>query len=221
MRKCCISLLMFCMFFLVACSNGGTMDLQSKNLEGIDRLHIDHGSTPVHIESAEVETLEAFLSMGSDNSGMVMVQKNKELKIQLKSDLRQIVNIGRKPRLTIRVPMNYEGEVWLSGSSGNVKINDLQAGKLKIDSKSGNVSMDYQEINQDIDVSVHSGNVVLSLKNKDSNVKWQLKSGSGRRSVAIPWDKRRDGHKSTEGLTGNGSYDVYIETRSGNISIKE
>lgn len=186
MRKFYICLLIFCMFFLMACGNEGTMDLQSRKLEGIDRLHIDHGSTPVHIESAEVDALEAFLSMDSDNSEIAMVQMNKELKIQLKSDLRRIVNIGKKPRLTIRIPMNYEGEVLLRGSSGNVKINDLQASKLNIDSKSGNVSMDYQEINQDIHVSVRSGNVTLSLKDKDSNVKWLLKSGSGRCSVAIP-----------------------------------
>lgn len=221
MRKFCICMLMFCMFFLMACGNEGTMNLQSMKLEGIDRLYIDHGSTPVHIESAEVEALEAFLSIDRGNSGIVMTPKNKELKIQLKSDIRRIINIGRKPWLTIRVPMNFEGEVLLSGSSGNVKINDLQASKLNIDSKSGNVSMDYQQINQDIRVSVYSGNVILNLRDKDSNVKWRLKSGSGRRSVAIPWDERQDKQKSTEGLTGNGSYEVYIETRSGNISIKE
>ncbi|WP_019636364.1 DUF4097 family beta strand repeat-containing protein [Paenibacillus fonticola] len=221
MKKLCICALMFCTFFLMACGNEGSMNVQSKELEGIERLHIDHGSTPVHIESAEVDALEAFISMGSYNSDIVMVQKNKELKIQLKSDLTRIINIGRKPWLTIRVPMNYEGEVLLSGSSGNVKINDLQADKLNIDSKSGNVSMDYQQINQDIHVSVYSGNVILKLKDKDSNVKWLLKSGSGRRSVAIPWDERQDKQKSTEGLTGNGSFDVYIKTRSGNISIRE
>ncbi|MGG4554104.1 DUF4097 family beta strand repeat-containing protein [Paenibacillus humicus] len=221
MRKFCICMLMFCMFFLMACSNEGNMNLQSMKLEGIDRLYIDHGSTPVHIESAEVDALEAFISMDRGNSGIVMAQKKKELKIQLKSDLTRIIKIGRKPWLTIRVPMNFEGEVLLSGSSGNVKINDLQASKLNIDSKSGNVSMDYQQINQDIHVSVYSGHVILNLKDKDSNVKWRLKSGSGRRSVSIPWDERQDKQKSTEGLTGNGSFDVYIETRSGNISIKE
>ncbi|WP_110933344.1 hypothetical protein [Paenibacillus bouchesdurhonensis] len=82
MRIFNIGLLILCMSFLMACSNQGVMNLQSKKLEGIDRLHIDHGSTPVHIESAEVDALEAFISMDSDNSDIVMAQKNKELKIQ-------------------------------------------------------------------------------------------------------------------------------------------
>ncbi|XID96202.1 DUF4097 family beta strand repeat-containing protein [Paenibacillaceae bacterium WGS1546] len=140
--------------------------------------------------------------------------------MRLKSDIGRMLNIGKMPRLIIRIPSNYEGKVTVDGSSGNVKIKNLNARKLDIKGSSGNVSLDYSEISSDIDVSVKSGNIRLNLEDKNSSIQWLLQSGSGRRSVAIPLENREQSNRKTQGQTGDGSFHVRLQTTSGNITIQ-
>ncbi|WP_159883409.1 DUF4097 family beta strand repeat-containing protein [Paenibacillus puerhi] len=108
----------------------------------------------------------------------------------------------------------------IEGSSGSVKIKNLNTNKLDIKGSSGNVSLDYLEINGDINVSIKSGNLLFNLEDKDSNIHWLLQSGSGRRSVAIPLENRQQNNRKTQGQTGDGSFNVQLQTTSGNITIK-
>ncbi|TCZ78208.1 hypothetical protein E0485_08770 [Paenibacillus albiflavus] len=217
MNKYYVCLLLVGVLFLSACSSNE--EIQAVSLKGIDNIYIDHGSTTVEVESADIESVEA--SWLNSNGPEIVIDKEKDtIKIRLKSNFRQIVNIGKMPHLSIRIPTSYEGKVTIDGSSGNVKVKDLAAQKLDINGKSGNVSLDYLEIKNDIHVSVKSGNVVLNLEDKDSNVKWLLESGSGHRSIAIPLDDSQQSKRKTEGQTGDGSNNVQIETMSGSITIK-
>jgi len=217
MNKYYVYLLLVGMLFLSACGSNG--DMQAVSLKGIDSIYIDHGSTTVEVESADIESVEASW-LNNDGPGIVIDEEKETIHIRLKSDIRQIVNIGKMPQLSIRIPTSYEGKVTIDGSSGNVKINNLNTSKLDIKGKSGNVSLDYLEINHDIYVSVKSGNVVLNLEDKDSNVNWLLQSGSGKQSVAIPLNNREQSNRKTQGQTGDGSFNVQLETTSGNITIK-
>jgi len=222
MNKYYIYLLLLAgMLLLSACSNNeDTEELQAISLEGVDILYIDHGSTALEVESADIESLEAILLMNNNGPGIVIDEGKQKIKIQLKSDIKRMLNIGKMPQLSIRIPNNYEGNVTINGSSGNVKITNLNAHKLDIKGSSGNVSLDYLEINGDINVSVKSGNVLLNLEDKDPDIDWLLQSGSGRRSVGIPLGNRQQSNRKTQGQTGDGSFDVRFQTNSGNITIK-
>jgi len=221
MNKYCVYLLLVGMLFLSACSNNEKeAELQIISLAEVDLLHIDHGSTTLEIESADIESLEATLLMNNNGPGIVIDEGKQKIKIRLKSDIKRMLNAGKMPQLSIRIPTNYEGKVMIEGSSGNVKIKNLNTHKLNIKGSSGNVSLDYLEIKGDISISVKSGNLLLNLEDKDSNIYWLLQSGSGRRSVAIPLENRQQSNRKTQGQTGDGSFHVQLKTTSGNITIK-
>jgi DUF4097 and DUF4098 domain-containing protein YvlB len=150
------------MLFLSACSyNENDHDHgQTVSLEGIDNLYIDHGSTTIKVESADIESLEASVLVNNNGPGIVIDEGKQKINIRLKSDIRRILNIGKMPQLSIRIPTHYEGKVTINGSSGNVKIKNLNTEKLDIKGSSGSVSLDYSKINSDIHVSAKSGNVL-------------------------------------------------------------
>lgn len=216
MNKYCICLLLMVMLFLSACSSYQENDAHAVSLKGIENIHIDHGSTTLIVESADIESLEAF-----SNGPEIVIDKEKDnIKIQLKSDIRNIVNIGKMPQLSVRIPNSYERKVTIDGSSGNVKIINLSTQKLDIKGSSGNVSLDYLKINSEINISVKSGSVLLNLEDKDSDINWLLQSGGGRRSVRIPLNNSQRSNRKTQGQTGDGSFNVHIQTTSGNITVK-
>ncbi|NMO96737.1 DUF4097 domain-containing protein [Paenibacillus lemnae] len=210
------------MTILTACGEReGTVDVQSTSLEGVEQIHIDHGSTSVHLESdPELSDLEVSITTYDSEPAVLLDTQNDTISISMNYDLRRIVNIGRKPHLTIRVPDYYKGKIVVQGSSGNVNSANVQAEELIIQGKSGRISLDYEELRTQLQISAKSGNVSLSLNDKDSDVTWSLKSGSGRRTSAIGWDNTREGKDVTQGVTGSGTYRVDIQTSSGNISIQ-
>lgn len=218
MKKVCICLLMLGMLALSGCSYGDE-DLQMVSLEGIEDVRIDHRSTTVHVESADIEALEAAL-MYSYGPGIVIDKGKQKVDIRLKSDNMRILKLGKQPRLVVRVPTDYKGSVTIDGTSGNVNVSNLHAQTVDIQGSSGNVSLDYAKINSDVNVAVKSGNVVLRLEDKDPDVRWQLESGSGKRSIVLPLNNSRQSSKKTLGQTGDGTYQVRIRTASGNIAVK-
>ena len=123
--------LLIIMLFLSACRfNEENEDLQTFSLVGIDVLHIDHGSTTIEVESADIESLEASFLMNNNGPEIVIDEEEHKLRIGLKSDIRHIFNLGKMPSLSIRIPTNYKGKVAIDGSSGKVKIKNLNTQKL-------------------------------------------------------------------------------------------
>ncbi|MGI2297216.1 DUF4097 family beta strand repeat-containing protein [Paenibacillus sp. GXUN7292] len=206
--------------FLSACANEEQEEIHAVALKEVENIHIDHGSTTLKVESADIESVEVGLLYNNNGSGIVINEGKQYIKIRLKGDIRRLLNIGKMPELLIRIPASYTGNITIDGSSGNVNIKNLNEQKLDIKGSSGNVALEYAHINNDIHVSVKSGNVLLKLNDKNSNAYWLLKSGSGRRSVAIPLENIQRSNRKTEGQTGDGSVKVQIHTTSGNITIK-
>ncbi|MFD0713356.1 DUF4097 family beta strand repeat-containing protein [Paenibacillus sp. GCM10027626] len=217
MKKYYVFLLFLCMLFLGACNNIEDDDRQTISLGKADLIHIDHGSTALEVESADIESLEVSSFL---HKGFVIEEGKQTIKIRPKSDVRRMLNIGKTPSLSIRIPTSYEGKLTVDGSSGNVNIKNINVQQLDIQGSSGSVSLEYLEINSNINVSVKSGNILLNLKDKNSSINWLLQSGSGRRSIAIPIDNRQQSNKKTQGQTGDGSFHVQLQTTSGNITVK-
>lgn len=217
MKKYCVCLLLVGILLMSACSSDA--DSQTMSIAGIESLNIDHGSTSLIVESADIDSIEASW-LNINGPGIIVDEEGDQINIRLKSDLSNIINIGKMPQLSVRLPNTYEGKVTIDGSSGNATVKNLHLQKLSIIGKSGNVTLDYSKINHDIHVSVKSGNVVVNLEDKESNANWLLESGSGKRSVDIPLDDSKQSKRKTEGKTGDGSFKVEIKTTSGNITIK-
>jgi len=208
MKKYYTCLILAGILFLSACNNEVQEEIHAVAFKGVENIYIDHGGTTLKVESADIESVEVSLLYNNNGSGIVIDEGKQYIRIRLKGDIRRLLNIGKMPQLLIRVPASYAGNITVDGSSGNVKIKNLNNQKLDIKGSSGNVTLEYAHINNDINVSVKSGNVLLKLNDKSSNIYWLLKSGSGRRSVTIPLENIQRSNRKTEGQTGNGSIKV-------------
>lgn len=209
------------LFLLSACSsNGASEDTQIVSLQQIEVVEIEHGSTSLHVETADVEALEVLLLSHNKPAKAVVDQADNQVKIHLDNDITRMLNIGRMPQLKVRIPQDYAGKVQIEGSSGNVTGTGLQSQILQLKGKSGNISLAFTSIDHDVDVTVKSGNVNLKLGEETPNAEWLLQSGSGRRSVSLPLEDRSESNRKTEGRSGDGTYKVKIKTGSGNITIQ-
>ncbi|WP_258276500.1 DUF4097 domain-containing protein [Paenibacillus sp. SC116] len=190
------------------------------SLKDIQTIYINHGSTALHVSSYDGEDLKTSFIAYDDGPGIKLDKSKSELNISLKSDISRMLNLKDKPELFVQIPSQYEGRVIIKGSSGQVNIQDTNAETLEVRGKSGNITMDFSEIKNHIDISATSGNVLLKLERKDSNANWHLQTSSGKRSIAFPLDNHTFTNKKTEGQTGDGTYSVQMKTSSGNITVK-
>ncbi|MBT2765456.1 DUF4097 family beta strand repeat-containing protein [Paenibacillus sp. ISL-20] len=210
------------MFLLSACGSRGeeAEQLQRVTLEEVEVLEIDHGSTTLFMETADVEALEVSLLRGANSPGAVVDQDDHRVKIRLDNDITRMLNIGRMPQLRVRIPADYAGKVIVDGSSGNVTGTGLQNHSLQVKGRSGNISLAFTRLNNDVEVSATSGNVNIQLDEETPGATWMLQSGSGHRSIAVPLEDRKESNRKTEGRSGAGQHEVKLKTSSGNISIK-
>jgi len=209
------------MLLLSACnSTDENGNLQRVTLEEVEVLEIDHGSTTLYVETTDVEALEVSLLRNSKSAGAVVDKKGERVRIHLDNDITRMLNIGKMPQLSVKIPANYEGKVIIEGSSGNVTGTGLQNHSFQVKGKSGNISLAFLRLNNDVEVSATSGNVNIQLDEKTPDATWVLQSGSGRRSIAVPLEDSGQSNRKTEGRSGDGRHEVKLKTSSGNISIK-
>ncbi|TMV52856.1 DUF4097 domain-containing protein [Paenibacillus mesophilus] len=105
--------------------------------------------------------------------------------------------------------------------SGTVKLKD-GAAKVKGETGSGDIRIEFPELLHDTSLSTGSGNVTIELDRepKSMTVDWRL--GSGKASIG--WkglngmEKSEDG-KSGKGTFGNGDTTLKVVTGSGNITM--
>lgn len=214
-------LLLAAVLILSGCASSAESpdEVRHASLENVDTVEIDHGSTPLQLEVAEVDSLQASLLLPRGKGGIIVEEGRNSLKIRLKDNVAQILNLGKMPQLHIVVPSHFKGKVVVTGSSGSVKGNQLQSNQLDIRGKSGNVVLEYAELNNDLTVSLHSGSVRVQVEDEAPDADWLLQTKSGRRSIGFPLDNQEEKKGRTAGITGAGSVKVELETKSGNITV--
>ncbi|MCL1696789.1 DUF4097 family beta strand repeat-containing protein [Lysinibacillus sp. BPa_S21] len=222
MKKYCMVIsVIFTIMFVSACSGGEEReDIQIASLKDIDSIYIENGSINIDVVSADIDELEANLLLYDNGPGIVMEKGQRKLTIRLKSDISRLFKIDRMPHLEVRVPTEFKGEIFVDSTSGNVVGKDLQMHDLQVSGSSGNVKLDFLDFHSDVHVTTTSGKVDISLNEAKPNATFLLKSNSGRRSVGIVLKDKQQSKKETKGTSGNGDYEVQLETSSGNITLK-
>lgn len=137
----------------------------------------------------------------------------------------QLVQIGPRfnqhSELIVEIPSNYNGQVIVDGSSGDVTAEELELVDLRVNSKSGSIKLDFTKIDSNIEVDTVSGNVEVILNNNQSNINLKAQTASGNQVIAIALDEIiNQTNKNFEGISGDGSLSANILTVSGNITIK-
>ncbi|GIN87547.1 hypothetical protein J6TS2_39330 [Heyndrickxia sporothermodurans] len=218
MRKFFVMTFIFVLVFLTACSKKENVDFQRVSVNDVDNIQIEFGSTDVKVVSADIKELEASLLLYDNGPGLKLDKEKGKISIGVKNDMARLFK--KKPELLVRIPIKFNGEIIVNGTSGNVVGEDLQTQNLQVNARSGNVVLGFLQFHSNVYVKTTSGNVDVSLNDSEPDVALHLKSNSGRRSVEINLDDHQQNKKETKGKLGNGEYEVKLKTSSGNIALK-
>lgn len=206
--------------FLNACTNDTqNEEIHIASTENVDTVYVDYRSTNVTIKSTNETDITTRLLLYDNGPGVDMMQQDGRITFRVKSHIVRLFKIGRQPQLEIDIPTSYEGELILDGSSGNIVGENLQTGDLQVSGSSGDVQLDIVKLQNNIAVTLTSGNINMSLHDQKPNTSIHLNSNSGRRSINFLLDNHEVNKKTTKGILGNGEHDIILETSSGNIML--
>lgn len=104
-------------------------------------------------------------------------------------------------------------------SSGSINLNEFK-GNLKHRSTSGETEVTYSEFNNNVDLNVSSGEIILNLP-KNSQFALNSKATSGSVKCDFPVTVQGESkHNELNGVVGNSKNQINISATSGNIKIK-
>ncbi|GIP31787.1 DUF4097 family beta strand repeat-containing protein [Paenibacillus sp. J2TS4] len=224
MRKILLSLLIVSIMLVVSgCDQGGSKEHAAQSIPLNDAMvvNIHSGSIAIELESAEIDDIEIRYDKQwglAAKSGVSIDQDGDEINIRIESPL---AGIGRKPRLLVRIPAEYEGEIYVNSSSGRVTANQFENKHIAVNTKSGHVSLDFAPFHSHVHVSTTSGNIQLKLNTSEPDINFHAKTGSGKYFLSIPiQNDSTQNHSPIEGKLGEGTYEIDVNTTSGNITVK-
>lgn len=105
----------------------------------------------------------------------------------------------------------------IASHSGNVDINSI-SGSGKINTRSGNIRISYEDIDEYSNVETSSGNVKINLK---SNLSFEFNGSCHSGGIHSNFDMNNDkDRKTASAKVGNGPYKkIDVKTSSGDINI--
>ncbi len=106
----------------------------------------------------------------------------------------------------------------IKASSGEIKINSL-TGSGKIDTSSGDIKVQYKDVEEYSEVTASSGEIDLKLP-EGISFEFKGKCGSGEINSSLDLNYEDEDHHEATMKSGNGSYKkINANTSSGDISI--
>lgn len=208
----------FLILIASACSSNTEVKEEKVNLEEIEKIIIKNGSQKLNL----ISTNSNELKVSSGKKDVEISTNGSEITLKPKQQLVQIgPRFNQHSELIVEIPSNYNGQVIVDGSSGDVTAEELELVDLRVNSKSGSIKLDFTKIDSNIEVDTVSGNVEVILNNNQSNINLKAQTASGNQVIAIALDEIiNQTNKNFEGISGDGSLSANILTVSGNITIK-
>lgn len=216
MKKLCIAFMLLVMLLLMGCASDGE-ETQIANLEDVNTIYIEQGSHDIIIESEDQPDVEA-----NYGRGVTLEQSGEKITIGVKKSLLPFgpkVNLGDEFKVII--PTDFNGDVVMEGNSGDISSELLANYNLEFTTKSGDVSLVFTEFQSNVKVVSKSGNVDIVIQEDNPNMKLKTKTASGNNTIAFPVSlDEADNGKEIDAVSGEGTFTLDIETKSGDISVK-
>ncbi len=197
----------------------------SLTAKSISAVHgaIITSSGRVSIQSAQMEKLKVQTSSGNIEIDKIISEDvsltGSSARITIgQLDTKEIKHSTSSGNLDIGNVKMVNGE--FDSSSGRLTFNDV-TGNLQATSRSGNISIKYNEYNSNIKIQTSSGRVDLVLP-AEAAFLVDARTSSGR--IRLDFDVTVNGEmqdKNVVGSVGNGTNKVDIRTSSGNINISK
>lgn len=221
MKKILYASMFFMLIILTGCGNEQADD-KNISLQDVETIKINHGSIRLELESSDEDSIEVMYDKSyglSIDSGVSIRNHDGEITIDVN---KRLVGIGRKPGLIVRIPSVYNGNIITNGSTGKMNASSFKGDHIEINTKSGNVTVDFSEFHCNTYITTVSGNVELNLNTNEPDLRFRSTTVSGRQTVVLPLtsNNHQKSHKEMEGVSGKGTYEIEVKTTSGNISVQ-
>ncbi|MBY0202624.1 DUF4097 domain-containing protein [Paenibacillus polysaccharolyticus] len=210
------------LLILVSCNppHAPFTDNQTMPLGTAKVISIDNGSTPVTIETiSDLDSLEVSSTAPDRKPAFTIERSQQHIRIAANNHLFRIFNLANKPVMVVKIPLHYKGSLQINSSSGSVNIIRPQ-NSLVVDGTSGSIELTADRIVSDIRLASTSGKISLRIAEPVPDVSWTLESRSGRRSFALEWRQMNENKHISQGVTGQGTHQIHVITRSGNIQVQ-
>ena len=154
----------------------------------------------------------AFINLKTPNSGYTVVNSNVILEIFILESIIKILSLLMHLRYLFK-NLNL-GEVFLSTSSGDIDVEDVQANKVNSKTSSGDIKI--EDYTGDLGITSISGDISLILPS-DSNYTIDGSTSSGEFKSNIPIKNVRNENKIFKAILGKGEKSIKISTTSGDV----
>lgn len=218
MKKYIFLISLILIIFMQGCGNSDGENSQSAKVDDIKTIVIDHGSTNLLLKSADQQDLKATYS----NQNITMDKNDEQITLGIKKNLFHIgPKLNMNDKFEVIIPDNFAGKLVINGSSGDVSSDQLSTNNLDIETKSGNISISFKDFHSDVHAVTTSGNIDLLLNEESPDVQLKSETVSGDEMINIPIssDESHD-EKEIAGTASTGSYEIDVETISGNITVR-
>lgn len=207
-------------------------DEKSFSIDGITSLQVD--MTKEHIRVIQAQTNEVKVHYhGTSKQNLKLSSKTNNGTVVIGST--RTTNLMRDNLyVDIYIPENYNtqlilhttsgdvtsekvqsGAITINTTSGKIALNDC-AGNINLKTSSGNIFATYNNLDkQDIHIAATSGNIQLKLPST-AEFLLEAKTSTGKLHSDFPVTNE---NKKMEGQIGNKSNNVVLQTSTGNINL--
>lgn len=205
---------------LAGCREGTEEVLVQKESAGdLGEVAVDFASTDVKVTVGEGDEVETHMTVYDGGSGVSLDRNGDRLTIKVDSNAIRLVNLKKKPSLEVRIPETFTGKIVLDGSSGNVSGENLGAQELEVESSSGDVNLHVAELHAPIAIKTRSGKAAVRFEEDSPDLALDVSTNSGSQSIGVTLEEKSSSKKGVSGVSGDGTHDVKVETRSGGVRI--
>ncbi|PTM58823.1 DUF4097 family beta strand repeat-containing protein [Desmospora activa] len=205
----------------------------------VNSISVNYGSVDVVVEDGSSNQLEVVLDTFERGPRLSMNQRGDHVDISTEWEgLRiGIMKIGGyltdPPKVTVKVPKDYNQDLNLEGSSGNIELRNLNLNQLQFSASasnvngegitakringsttSGGISIAFGKFSTHMNLSSTSGNIDLNLNDESPDLTLRIATKSGSKSIDFPVSGNEE-----SGTIGDGTHQVQLDTTSGGISV--
>ncbi|WP_232697194.1 DUF4097 family beta strand repeat-containing protein [Brevibacillus daliensis] len=218
----------------------GTEIMEEHSIEGMKEVGIELTSDNVEIITHDKNTIVATLTTFAEGPKLSVTQENQSMIIKVEDGTDSyLAAVGRMPRLQIKLPASYQESVEITSKSGNTLLNQSSLNQVTVNTKSGNITTENSNIKHftarttsgsistrndqfmgTYDLQSNSGNIDMSIVNKQLDATIHAETNSGKLSVSLPFELEKMEEDLIVGRDGDGTHSIKLKTGSGNISIK-
>lgn len=221
------------------------LDLNDKgvlNLDEIEKIEINCVSTDIKIkttteEESKVQFKGAYFG-NEDGAPTLEISKNGKIAtIEVKyPEHIKFESITLATTLEVEIPEIYNKKIQINTVSSGLDIEEIKVEELKLDTVSGDVTIDslygklnaqtvsgdvkvnFEELQDDISFSTTSGELSIKVPD-DSNFTFSLNTVSGEVNSELPISFNNNSKTRIEGKIGNGQNSINCNSISGDINI--